>query len=134
MVMSITNLTTGQSYTIPYNGLQVELQKQIMATTIAIPLSNEPILLNYGGDQINLTVGFITTTESDITNLINNFSQANGSIYEVDLEDDWGTYYSGSLASLGSFQGFVSNLEITQNAGEGQVWHCSLSLMIGQPV
>ena len=65
--------------------------------------------------------------------LMSTFSDASGSIYEVDLSAEWGTYYSGSLSTLGSFQGYVTQMNIDQKGGQPDVWNCSVTLMIGQP-
>ena len=132
-MVSIKNLTTGAVYNYPYNSTQVSYSKQVMATTIAIPLSNEPILINYGGDQITLTIDFITQNQPDVLLLTTSFSDASGSIYEVDLSSEWGMPFSGSLATLGSFQGYVTQMNIVQDGGTANVFKCNMVIMIGQP-
>ena len=132
-MVSLTNITTGQTYQIPFNALDVSYQKQVMATTIAIPLSNEPILLNYGGVQINLSVSFITDNKADVANLIGTFSDASGSVFEVNLLQEWGMPYSGTLSTLGSFQGYITAMNIEQTGGTVAIYKCSFTLMVGQP-
>ncbi len=132
-MVSLVDITTGQVYQIPYNALNVSYQKQVMATTIAIPLSNSPILLNYGGDTISITVSFITTNQPDVSTLINQMSSAAGDIYELDLSVEWGMPYSGVVGTAGSFQGYVTAMNITQDSGTKNVWSCSFTLMTGVP-
>lgn len=130
-MVAIKNLTTGSVYTFP-NNASVGINKQVMATTIPIPLNNQPILLNYGGASMTLTIDWTILTKSDITSWLTTYSDASGSIYEVDLSAEWGTYYSGSTNNIGTFQGYVTQMSITQNGGTPSAWTASVSLTIGE--
>jgi hypothetical protein len=129
-VVSIINLSTNNTYTFP-NNASVSVNKQVMATTIPIPLNNQPILLNYGGASMTLTINWTILTKSDITSWLSTYSDASGSIYEVNLSAEWGTYYSGTLNNVGTFQGYVTQMQITQNGGTPSAWDASVVLTIG---
>lgn len=133
-MVRIKNITLGTFYTPPFGAQSISYMKQVLATTIAIPLENTPLLLNYGGDQINLTLTFITKDNTEIDTLINEFSDAGGDIYEVDLSSEWNMTFSGSLSPVGSFQGYVTQLEINQEGGQANVFTVTMNFMLGEAV
>ena len=121
----ITNLTTSSTYVPPADTV-ASFTKQIGLTQMPIPMLDNPILLNFGGATPQITLSWKTLNQADVVNLINNFasaSQLGG--YKVDLTTEWG---AGAV-----FQGYVYNLEVTQNAGE-LVYSVSWTLWIGSIV
>lgn len=119
---SIKNNTTGAVYTFPM-GLAANIEKNIGITVIPIPYNDVPMLLNYGGATINLSLSWKTSNAADVGNLYNNFSSAAGVSYTVDLSAEWGM----------TFTGYVSRLSVKQEPGEN-VWDCELVLDIGSVV
>ncbi len=110
------------SYTFPM-GLTASINKSVGITVIAIPLNDNPLLMNFGGATIKIQMQWITITQSDVAFLYNYFASAANISYTITFPE-----WNGI-----QFTGFVDTLTIQQTAGENS-WACSLTLDVGTAI
>ncbi|MEM4104679.1 MAG: hypothetical protein QXF80_06775 [Thermoplasmatales archaeon] len=105
------------------NVTNLTLDKEINLTVMPIPTMNQPIILNYGGASIKLSITADLFSSADVNTLYSYFMDASGSIQvNIDL----------SLWAMGTVSGYCNSGNIQMVAGEPNHWTASLVYMIGQ--
>ncbi len=137
----ITNSSGGYySYTFPNStgseggNLTAQYTKELLVTVLPIPDIEVPYLLNFGGAQPVLNLSWVSTNLSDLqfwtsSSTVNSsepfVSAAVQANYKLDMSDVWGSW--------AVFYGIVSNLQVSQAAGELK-WDYSIQFAIGTSV
>jgi len=124
-------------YAFPFD-TDFKVMKNVGLTTMPIPTSDEPLILNFGGETISVTVAFKTNNPVDVQFLYQYFNSANPSaVYQVHMEYLWGSYFGTYDSSTGVgtsvFTGVVQNFSVHQASGV-IMWDINITLDIGEVV
>lgn len=119
-MVTLVNLSNSVTFT-PTANVNVSWQKSVNLTVVPIPLNDNPVVMNYGGCNIQLEVSFDIFSVNDLGTIMNNFQSAsNTSGYQVQIPE-WNATVTG----------YVSSCNIRQVAGEGSHWVVSLVFYVG---
>jgi len=134
---SFVNVLGNPLYAFPFD-TDFKVTKNVGLTTMPIPTSDEPLILNFGGETIHVTINFKTNNLADIQFLYQYFSSANPSaVYQVHVEYLWGSYFGSYDATTGAstsvFTGVVQTFSIHQTPGV-IMWDVSISIDVGEVV
>jgi hypothetical protein len=107
----------------------LEYDLEVMVSPMPIPLTNNPLLLNFGGASPKYTLNWIISDANHYT------GSAAGDWYQLTTNVQWGSSVAGyqlympELSTVGgtlSVQGFVTNLTLSFTGGQANAYTVSL--------
>ena len=133
-------------YYANFTELEVKYSLAYGITQVPVPTINTPFLLNLTGADLQVSMDWKSTVQSDVAFLLTYFPTANPSVrIVIDLTGAWGglsttantlvteKYNSGNIIGTGGvlrFSGAINSFSVTERAG-AVLWDYSLTMYVG---
>ena len=119
-MVTLVNVTQSATYTATVN-VDLQWNKTVNLTVVPMPLSDSPVILNYGGCQEQLQISFDLMATVDAQTIYTYFQSAAGNQYNLVIPE-WG---------IGTVSAYPYSCQIQQVPGEGGHWTVQLVYYIG---